>query len=62
MHQAVIDLLVLEKLQGAITAGDTTKITLDPANEHFLFDPDLRTLSATQYRPNYEVNPVRLPW
>lgn len=61
-HQAAMDLLVLEKAQGTLTAADTRQITPDPDKRPFLFDPKLRALSVSPDDADHGIDPITLPW
>ena len=62
-YQAALELMMLEKSQGSLTAADAAKVTVNPiTGEPFLFDPQARTLGGPQTSPDYKIIPITLPW
>lgn len=62
-HQAVIDLLMLEKSGVKLGAADAARITHDPmTGQPFIFDPAKRELLPPPNSASTGVGPIALPW
>jgi hypothetical protein len=63
LHEAALDLLILEQGGEALTAEAVAKLKTDPVSGlSYRFDAATRTLSAPEVIEATDVKPVRLPW
>lgn len=63
LHEAALDLLILEQGGEALAAESVNTLKPDPVSgKGYRFDPATRTLSAPEEIEAANVKPVRLPW
>jgi hypothetical protein len=63
LHEAALDLLILEQGGDTLAAESVAKLKTDPVSGlSYRFDPATRTLSAPEEIEAASVKPVKLPW
>ena len=63
IHEAALDLLILEQNGESLAAESVSKLSPDPVSgKRYHFDPATRTLSPPDEAAAANVKPVKLPW